>query len=107
MPEISAVALVIGSRDEAVTSAIVTSLEGVEVTRWREARRADPVTVFAVGTGVVKLVDALLALMKRLSESPDAPSVEIRTPDGRAISLKNATPELLTAALGATASPGS
>lgn len=104
MPEISEVELVIGSRDEAVVSAITDSLEGVEVTRWREARFIDPVTVLAVGTGVVKLIDALLALKKRLSEKADAPSVEVRTPDGRSISLKNATPELLTAALGTTAS---
>lgn len=102
MPEISEVELVIGSRDEAVVSAVVASLEGLEVTRWREARFVDPVTVLAVGTGVVKLIDALLGLKKRLSESADAPSVEIRTPDGRSISLKNATPELLATALGAT-----
>lgn len=105
MPEIPEVELIIGSRDEAVISAIVTSLEGVEVTRWREARLVSPATVFAVGPGAVKLVDALLALRKRLTESPDAPSVEIRTPDGRAIALSNTTPELLAAALGATASP--
>lgn len=105
MPEIPEVELIIGSRDEAVVSAIVTSLEGVEVTRWREARLVNPVTVFAVGTGAVKLIDALLALRKRLAEGPDAPVVEIRTPDGRAISLSNTAPELLAAALGATASP--
>jgi len=105
MPEIPAVELIIGSRDEAVVSAVVTSLEGVEVTRWREARLVNPVTVFAVGAGAVKLIDALLALRKRLTESPDAPAVEIRIPDGRAVSLSNTTPELLAAALGATASP--
>src|SRR2546423_9108995 len=102
MAEISEIELVVGSRDEAVVSAVEASLDGVEVTRWREARFVDPVTVLAVGAGVVKLIDALIALKKRLAERADAPSVEIRTPDGRSISLKDATPEMLAVALKAT-----
>lgn len=102
MTDIQEVELVIGSRNDSEVSAIEEALEGVEVTRWRDARLVDPVTILAVAAGVAKLVDALLALKKRLAERNDSPIIEIKTADGRSITLTEATPELLTAVLGAT-----
>jgi hypothetical protein len=103
MTDVSEVEVVIGTRDEAAVAAIEAGLDGVEVTRWRDARFVDPVTVLAVGAGVVKLIKALVGLKQQLDEHPDAPSVVIRTADGKSITLKDATPELLAVALGATA----
>jgi hypothetical protein len=102
MPDIQEVELIIGSRDESQVSAIEKGLEGVEVTRGRDARLVDPVTVLAVAAGVAKLVDALLALKKRMAQRKDSPVVEIKTEDGRSITLTDATPALLTALLSAT-----
>lgn len=105
MTDVSEVEVVIGTRDEAAVAEIEAGLDGVEVTRWRDARFVDPVTVLAVGAGVVKLIKALIGLKQQLAERPDAPSVVIRTADGKSITLNDATPELLAVALGATAAP--
>jgi hypothetical protein len=93
------VEIVIGSRDDAVVNDIEERLADVEPVRWRDARFVDPVTILAVATGVAKLIDALLGLKRDLADKPDAPRVEVKTPDGRSIVLTDATPELLTAVL--------
>jgi hypothetical protein len=105
LTEQAEVEIVIGSRDDAVVSDIETRLAELEPVRWRDARFVDPVTILAVGTGITKLVEALIALKRDLSSVPDAPRVEVKTPDGRSIVLTDATPELLTAALSETRMP--
>jgi hypothetical protein len=98
------VEIVIGSRDDAVVNDIEERLADVEPVRWRDARFVDPVTILAVATGVAKLIDALLGLKRDLADKPDAPRVEVKTPDGRSIVLTDATPELLTAVLSSSQS---
>jgi hypothetical protein len=102
MTDIQEVELIIGSRNDSEISAIEETLKDLEVTRWRDARVVDPITVLAVAAGVAKLIDALLALKKRLAARKDSPTVEIKTRDGRSIKLTDATPELLAVTLAAT-----
>jgi hypothetical protein len=102
LDEQTEVEIVIGSRDDAVVGEIEERLASVEPVRWRDARFVDPVTILAVATGVTKLVNALIALKRDLADKPEAPRLEVKTPDGRSITLTDATPELLTAMLSST-----
>ena len=102
MTHIQEVELIIESRSDSEIAAIEETLKDLEVTRWRNARVIDPITVLAVAAGVAKLIDGLLALKKRLAARNDSPTVEVKTPDGRSIKLADATPELLAITLAAT-----
>jgi hypothetical protein len=95
MSDVVELELVVGTREESEISVVEEGLDGIDVERWKDARFVDPVTIFGIAASVAKLISALMELKERLAAHPNAPSVEMKTADGRSIKLTDATPEML------------
>jgi hypothetical protein len=88
--------LAIDTKDEDTLRAIEDALSDVAPERWPDTREI--VTIIAIVSSAITLVNALLDLKKRLSkEVPSPPSIVIRNADRVELTLPNATEETLRA----------